>query len=209
MPDYRVKTAVRQSLAGTALTLLLASAFGGSAFAQAVAPAPKPKPQAAQAEPAAPALAHVSASPIPTLDEGTAQRMATAMLTYSALEVRGGWPTLPATAKLAPGARGPDVALLRQRLAVTEDLPANKINGDLYDDALAAAVRHFQARHGLPETGSVGPATLTELNVPVGQRLHQMAASIERLAAMDINFGQRYVVVNIPSTVAETVEGDH
>jgi murein L,D-transpeptidase YcbB/YkuD len=123
--------------------------------------------------------------------------------------VRGGWPTLPATAKLAPGARGPDFALLRQRLAMTEDLPANKISGDAYDDALAAAVRHFQARHGLPETGSVGPATLAELNVPVGQRLHQLAASIERLAAMDINFGERYVVVNIPSTVAEAVEGDH
>jgi murein L,D-transpeptidase YcbB/YkuD len=197
---------------------MLASGLTASAFAQAVAPTPKPAPapksqptlsQPMPSEPGLPVLAHVSASPLPTLDEGTAQRMAAAMLTYSALEVRGGWPTLPATAKLAPGARGPDVALLRQRLAVTEDLPANKINGDVYDDALAAAVRHFQARHGLPETGSVGPATLTELNVPVGQRLHQLAASIERLAAMDINFGERYVVVNIPSTVAEAVEGDH
>src|SRR5580704_6137506 len=210
MPDYRVKTAVRQSLAGTALTLLLASAFGGSAFAQAVAPAPKPKPQAAQAEPAAPALAHVSASPIPTLDEGTAERMATAMLTYSALEVRGGWPSLPATAvKLAPGARGSDVALLRQRLAVTEDLSADRISGDVFDDAVAAPVRHFQGRHGLPETGSVGPSTLAALNVPVSKRLHQLAASIDRLAAMDVTFGERYVAVNIPSTVAETVEGDH
>jgi murein L,D-transpeptidase YcbB/YkuD len=209
---------LRRSGAPIGLALMLASGLTASAFAQAVAPTPKPAPapksqptlsQPMPSEPGLPVLAHVSASPLPTLDEGTAQRMAAAMLTYSALEVRGGWPTLPATAKLAPGARGPDVALLRQRLAVTEDLPANKINGDVYDDALAAAVRHFQARHGLPETGSVGPATLTELNVPVGQRLHQLAASIERLAAMDINFGARYVVVNIPSTVAEAVEGDH
>jgi murein L,D-transpeptidase YcbB/YkuD len=206
-------TSWRKPGARIALALLLASGLAGTAFAQAVAPAPKPAPapkaQPVPSEPGLPTLAHVSSSPLPTLDEGTAQRMAAAMLTYSALEVRGGWPLLPATAKLAPGARGPDVALLRQRLAVTEDLPANKINGDAYDDALAAAVRHFQARHGLPETGSVGPATLAELNVPVGQRLHQLAASIERLAAMDINFGERYVVVNIPSTVAEAVEGDH
>jgi murein L,D-transpeptidase YcbB/YkuD len=193
----------------------MASALAGSAFAQAVAPAPaptaapKPKPQPAPAEAAAPALAHVSSSPIPTLDEGTAQRMAAAMLTYSALEVRGGWPTLPATAKLAPGARGPDVALLRQRLAITEDLPADKINGDTFDDALAAAARHFQERHGLSETGSVGPSTLAALNVPVSKRLHQLAASIDRLAAMDVAFGERYVVVNLPSTVAEAVEGDH
>ena len=45
--------------------------------------------------------------------------------------------------------------------------------------------------------------------MPVGKRLHQLAASIDRLAAMDLQFGARYVVVNIPSTVAETVEGDH
>ena len=49
----------------------------------------------------------VSASPHPTFDEGTAQRISAAMLSYSALEVRGGWPTLPASTKLAPGAAGP------------------------------------------------------------------------------------------------------
>jgi murein L,D-transpeptidase YcbB/YkuD len=205
----KTPTSLKRSPALIGLTVLLASALTGTAFAQAVAPTPKPKPQPALAEPGLPALAHVSSSPVPTLDEGTAQRMAAAMLTYSALEVRGGWPTLPAGAKLASGARGPDVTLLRQRLAVTEDLPVDKINGEVFDDALTAAVRHFQARHGLPETGSVGPGTLAALNVPVGKRLHQLAASIDRLAAMDLTFGQRYVVVNIPSTVAEAVEGEH
>jgi len=205
---------LQSALAGPAL--LMALALPGAASAQAIAPPPKPKLPAAQvpsaaapSEPGLPTLAHISTSPLPALDEGTGQRIAAAMLAYSALEVRGGWPTLPTTAKLAPGARGPDVALLRQRLVMTEDLPANRINGDLYDDAVAAAVRHFQERHGLPETGSVGPSTLAALNVPVGKRLHQLAASIDRLAAMDINFGARYVVVNIPSTVAEAVEGDH
>jgi murein L,D-transpeptidase YcbB/YkuD len=209
----KMRNSLRWSPALIGLALVLASALAGTTFAQSVAPAPKPaptpKPQPAQSEPGLPTLAHVSSSPIPTLDEGTAQRMAAAMLTYSALEVRGGWPTLPASAKLAPGARGPEVALLRQRLAMTEDLPADKIGGDLFDDALTVAVRHFQARHGLPETGSVGPSTLAALNVPVGKRLHQLAASIDRLAAMDFTFGERYVVVNLPSTVAEAVEGDH
>ena len=188
--------------------MALATCLAGPGSAQTANPAQKAKPPAAQ--PSAPAVAPVSNSPIPTLDEGTAQRMAAAMLTYSALEVRGGWPTLPPGAgKLAPGAKGPDVALLRQRLAITEDLPADKIGGDSYDDVVAAAVRHFQARHGLTETGSMGPATLAALNVPVGKRLHQLAASIDRLAAMDVRFGERYVVVNLPSATAEAVEGDH
>ena len=87
-----------------------------------------------------------------------------------------------ASASLHRARSGPDVALLRQRLAMTDDLPAEKIAGDVYDDGMSAAVRRFQARHGLPQTGTVGPKTLAALNVPVTQRLHQLAASLDRLA---------------------------
>jgi hypothetical protein len=71
----------------------------------------------------APRLA-MSQSPSPTVDEGTIQRISAAMLSYTALEVQGGWPTLPANAKLAPDVKGPDVVLLRRRLVITEDLAA-------------------------------------------------------------------------------------
>ncbi len=155
----------------------------------------------------APRLA-MSQSPNPTVDEGTIQRISAAMLSYTALEVQGGWPTLPANAKLAPGVKGPDVALLRRRLVITEDLAAASAQGEVYDDVLAAAVRQFQFRHGLAETGSVGPRTLAALNVPVQKRLRQLAASLDRLAAMDVKFAQRYVVVNLPAAFAETIEGD-
>ncbi len=130
------------------------------------------------------------------------------MLSYTVIEVQGGWPTLPADAKLAPGARGPDVVTLRKRLAMTDDLRGEGLENDVYDDELAAAVRFFQGRHGLEETGTVGPKTLAALNVPVGKRLRQLAASLDRLALMDFQFGQRYVVVNLPAAFAETVEGD-
>ena len=195
-------------------TLLLATILAGPALAQTLAP-PPPKAKlpiaAANPSPAKPAVPHralVSTSPNPTLDEGTIQRISAAMLSYSVLEVQGGWPALPANAKLAPGSKSPDVALLRQRLAITEDLPADKADGDVYDDAVVAAVKYFQGRHGLEETGLIGPKTLTALNVPVRKRLRQLAASLDRLAAMDLTFGQRYVVVNLPAAFAEAVEGD-
>jgi murein L,D-transpeptidase YcbB/YkuD len=190
------------------VALLVATLFAGTAFAQTTLPvaAPKPRPQTV-AKPVATKVA-VSTSPHPTFDEDTAQRISAAMLSYSTLDVRGGWPMLPATAKLAPGAKGPEVELLRRRLALTDDLPADKAAGDLYDETLTAAVRRFQARHGLEETGSVGPKTLAALNVPVGKRLRQLAASFDRLSAMDFHFGQRYVVVNLPAAVAEAVEGN-
>jgi murein L,D-transpeptidase YcbB/YkuD len=189
-------------------TLFAAIIFTAPAFAQGVAPAaPKPKPTAPAAKPAAPRML-VSQSPNPTFDEGTVQRISAAMLSYTVVEVQGGWPTLPPNAKLAPGAKGPDVALLRQRLAMTEDLPADKAQGDVYDEAVVAAVKYFQGRHGLEETGSVGAKTLAALNVPVGKRLRQLAASLDRLSLMDFKFGQRYVVVNLPAAFAEAVEGD-
>jgi L,D-transpeptidase YcbB len=199
-------------------TLLAAILLAGPALAQvtppkASPPAQSPKTSAAvgaKAPPASKAAPRmlVSASPNPTFDEGTIQRISAAMLSYTVLEVQGGWPTLPANAKLAPGAKGADVALLRQRLAMTEDLPADKAEGDVYDDAVVAAVKFFQGRHGLEETGSVGAKTLAALNVPVGKRLRQLAASLDRLAVMDFKFGQRYVVVNLPAAFAEAVEGD-
>ena len=54
----------------------------------------------------------------------------------------------------------------------------------------------------------MGPRTLAALNVPVGRRLRQLAASLDRLTLMDFQFGQRYVVVNLPAAFAEAVEGD-
>jgi L,D-transpeptidase YcbB len=141
------------------MIVAMALAVATPAVAQ-VGPTPLLKPAATRAPAQAPA-SRVSQSPLPTLDEGTVERIAGAMLSLSALEVQGGWPTLPPSiSKLAPGARGPDVALLRARLAITEDIPAALAEGDAYDDALAAAVRRFQVRHGLPETGSVGAKTL-------------------------------------------------
>ena len=101
---------------------------------------------------------------------------------------------------------GPAVAALRQRLAITDDLPAEVADGDAYDMMLTEAVKRFQIRHGLPETGTVGPQTLEALNVPVGKRLRQLSASLDRLNGMGFPFGQRYVVVNIPAAVAEAVE---
>jgi murein L,D-transpeptidase YcbB/YkuD len=153
-------------------------------------------------------VAMLATSTEPTFDEGTYARLNEALLSYSSLQVRGGWPTLPVDAKLAPGLTGPAVAMLRQRLVITEDLPADKEHSDAYDDDVTEAVKHFQLRHGLEATGSVGPQTLAALNVPVKKRLQQLAASLERLIGMDFMFGQRYVVVNIPAAYTEAVDGD-
>jgi L,D-transpeptidase YcbB len=187
---------------------------------QAAAKPPQvaPKPAQAAAKPAQPprpaatpesrSAAELALSSDPVFDEGTFERIKATLLSYSDIQVRGGWPKLPPDAKLAPGASGPNVALLRQLLVITDDLPASAAEGDSYDAAVAEGVKRFQLRHGLDVTGTVGAQTLKELNVPVGDRIKQLEASLERLLGMDFTFAERYVVVNIPAAFVEAVGDD-
>ena len=169
----------------------------------------KAKPAARPAStPESRSAAALALSADPVFDEGTYQRIKETLLSYSALQVRGGWPALPADAKLAAGASGPDVALLRRRLVIGDDLAPEQEEGDVYDASVSAAVKHFQLRHGLEGTGNVDARTLRALNVPVAARIKQLEASLERLLGMDFIFAERYVVVNIPAAFVEAVSHD-
>jgi murein L,D-transpeptidase YcbB/YkuD len=165
------------------------------------------KPAAPASTPESRSAAALALSHEPTFDEGTAQRIKEAALSYSDMAVRGGWPMIPADAKFAIGVAGPNDDLLRQRLLISGDLAADKASGP-FDDILAEAVKRFQVRHGLAATGTVTPRTLAALNVPVQKRIKQLEASLERLQNTNFAFGQRYVVVNLPATFAEAVEND-
>jgi L,D-transpeptidase YcbB len=180
------------------------------AVAKASPPAAKPPRAAVKAAstPESRSAAALALSTDPVFDEGTYQRIKEALLSYAAIEVRGGWPALAADAKLAPGASGPEVALLRRRLVISDDLAPEREEGDTYDAALVEAVKRFQLRHGLEVTGGVNAQTLRALNVPVAARIKQLEASIERLLGMDFVFAERYVVVNIPAAFVEAVGHD-
>jgi L,D-transpeptidase YcbB len=211
----------RMTIAAIATMLAAAPAFGQSAGQAGTAPAPaKPatagaspahvtpaKPAVAVSTPESRSAAALALSHEPTYDEGTAQRIREAALSYSDLAVRGGWPTIPTDAKFAVSVQGPYDDLLRKRLLISGDLAADKASGP-YDDVVTEAVKRFQVRHGLAATGTVTPRTLAELNVPVQKRIKQLEASLERLGNMNFAFGQRYVVVNLPATFAEAVEND-
>ena len=181
----------------------------GAATPHQATPATKApaKPAAAASTPESRSAAALALSHEPTYDEGSAQRIREAALSYSAIAVRGGWPAIPSDAKFVSGVQGPNDDLLRKRLIMTGDLAANRATG-AHDDALAEAIKRFQARHGLAMTGTVTPRTLSALNVPVQKRIKQLEASLTRLENMNFRFGQRYVVVNIPATFAEAVEDD-
>ncbi len=204
----------RMTIVAIATMLATASAFAqnsgvagpGAAVVSATASLPA-KPAVVASTPESRSAAALALSHEPTYDEGTAQRIREAALSYSDIAVRGGWPAIPAEAKFAVGVPGPHDDLLRRRLLISGDLAPDKAS-EPYDDAVAEAVKRFQVRHGLAATGTMTPRTFAALNVPVQKRIKQLEASLERLADMNFAFGQRYVIVNIPATFAEAVEDD-
>jgi murein L,D-transpeptidase YcbB/YkuD len=124
-----------------------------------------------------------------------------ALARYRALADQGGWDRLADPVR--PGAAGPAVAALRQRLAVEDPGVAP---GTAWDDTLEAAVRRAQARLGLEPDGVVGRSTLAALNVTAAERAEQIAANLERRRWMPRNPPARRVEVNIADASLSLIE---
>lgn len=126
---------------------------------------------------------------------------------YRRLAAVGGWPTLPDGPLLQLGVRDDRVPLLRARLQLSGDYSATAGGNPLeFDDALAAALRRFQRRHGLEPDGRAGPATVAALNVSVEERLRQIELNLERWRRLPRDFGERHVMVNIADYSLEVIE---
>lgn len=146
---------------------------------------------------------------LPTLDPSTAQTTEAAIARYEEIVARGGWPTVPAADRLRLGARNPAaVPVLRQRLAASGDLEATAGAGDVFDSYVEAALRRFQARHGLTVDGVMREQTLKALNAPAPVRLAQLRTNAVRLRSLSGNLGPRFVVCNIPAAQLEAIEGN-
>ena len=125
----------------------------------------------------------------------------------------GGWPAVPDGPTLHPGESGARVAAVRERLAASGDLPASDpgraaVPDTVYGDALEAAVRRFQRRHGLEVDGLVGGATLTALNVSAGARVRQIELNLERWRWLPSEFDESHLRVNIADFSLEVVQSD-
>jgi len=127
---------------------------------------------------------------------------------YRQILADGGWPAVPPGETLKPGMSDPRVVALRRRLAVTGDLAGQPLDLESYDEPLAAAVRSFQERHRLKADAEVGPATLTELNVPVEARIRQIQVNLERARHLLHEIGDDdLVIVDIAGYELRYVKG--
>src|SRR5215217_8550670 len=148
----------------------------------------------------------VSRSTTPILSAQTLSATEQMIEQYRGLVARGGWPLLRGGTGLRLGVKTPEVMALRERLIVTGDLDPAAGESPVYDSYVEAGVRRFQARHGLNATGTLTGPTLAAMNVPAEIRLRQLDLNLVRLRAYSGNLGHRYVIVNIPAAIVETVE---
>jgi L,D-transpeptidase YcbB len=130
---------------------------------------------------------------------------------YRKVEQAGGWPILSDGPNLRQGDQGPRVRTLRARLRAGGDLAegrseANQKESAVFDKTVTEAVLRFQRRHGLQETGVVGPLTRAALNVPVSERIRQVELNMERWRWLPDEFGTRYILVNIPDFKMDVFE---
>ncbi len=175
--------------------------------------------EAMQAKPpllAPPALlARLETAPVPVVLAGLAPadpdyaRLVAEKLRLDAQAASASWgPEVSAGDTIHPGDAAPRVAELRGRLAQLGYLvPNTETVGSNFDPELQAAVEAFQRDYGLNDDGVVGAMTLDAINAPVQTRLEQVAVNLERMRWTNVDYGARYLLVNIPDFMVRLMEG--
>ncbi len=117
---------------------------------------------------------------------------------------------LPPGKVIKPGAKDPQVVLLRQRLKVAADDTAKE---DVYDDKLVVAVRDFQKANGVNANGVIANATRAALNgqqAPTppssDDRIERILINMERWRWLPEDLGKFYVWDNVPEALTRVVK---
>ena len=142
-------------------------------------------------------------------------RMMSALARLRQVQDAGGWPKLPETMKVEEGDSSQVVALLRARLAASDDAREAQLaqrgaaRPTVYDRDLRDALRNFQERHAIDSDGQVGSSTLRELNHGVEERIAEVKLNMDRWRWLPQDLGRLFVLVNIAGFELEVVENDH
>lgn len=130
-----------------------------------------------------------------------------ALARYRTIEEQSLWSPLPAGLTLQAGSTGPQVRMLRQVLAATGDFVGDPGDLVVYDDALTEAVKRFQRRHRVAQTGTINADTRQAFNVPPAMRVRQVLVNLERRRWMPDDLGEAYIFVNLPDFTLNVIDG--
>ena len=130
------------------------------------------------------------------------QRTIQALQSYSEFAKEYAGNQLPPIQKaIAPGDSYLGVPQLIKLLRLVGDLPANAsvtADGAVYQASLVEAIKSFQRRHGRTPDGRITAQTLSDLNVPLTNRIRQMQLTLERWRWLPVSLHSALIVANIP-----------
>lgn len=125
---------------------------------------------------------------------------------YYDIAQQGGWPAVTASAKqMKMGSNSPQIKILKSRLALTGDMPADTT--PVFNDALAAGIKNFQLRFGYTPTGILTEQQVKDMNVPVLDRIKQLLLNMGRMQWMINEPKGQMIVVNIPEFILHVKDG--
>jgi murein L,D-transpeptidase YcbB/YkuD len=125
---------------------------------------------------------------------------------YRRLIREGGWPAFRAGGTIEPDSSDTRVPALIARLVAEGDLsPADgarlTAEGLAYGPELQAAVRGFQARHGLAADGRIGAGTQSSLGASAEDRARQIALNLERRRWLKREMNPERIEVNTAAAI--------
>ncbi|MDH5553504.1 MAG: L,D-transpeptidase family protein, partial [Nitrosomonas sp.] len=126
------------------------------------------------------------------------------------------WLHIPNTPLIRPGTAHGVIPLIRMRMTQAYALDGvseynvRLNNSHYYDDELVAAIKAFQAQHGLNTDGIIGKNTLKALNTTLEWKIRQLRINMERLRWLPRDLGERYLLVNLAGFwLAAAEQGEH
>lgn len=128
------------------------------------------------------------------------QSLKKALQTYRELEKQSpALPQMTASKKnLKVGEKSDEVANLRLILHSFGDYKEANLTSTEFNKDLEEAVKHFQKRHFIDQTGIINDKTRKALNIPIKDLINKIIINMERLRWLpDDHLSKRYILVNV------------
>ncbi len=101
--------------------------------------------------------------------------------------------------RILPNKKSIYIPIIKKRLMYWKDMKIkDTILSTVYDKNTQEAIRVFQARHGLKPDAVIGRSTIDALNYYKSQRMEQIIVNLERWRWFARDFGNSYLLINIP-----------
>lgn len=125
------------------------------------------------------------------------QQLSNHLARLRVVQAQGGWRKIPASSQLRYGKSGKQVSRLIARLRSEGDYTC-QASSNTFGACLKKAIKRFQKRHGLGQTGTINNITRRKLNISVNWKIKKILLNLDRIKRLPDQAEDRYIMVNVP-----------